>query len=352
MDLIQSAINNLTFDAKIRAQAAYSALNHVDDLIADFKMREGISQADILLDVFGLLQGLFVGIDGMYQLSFAATKYKYHININMNKALKELKYLRNDVVGHPTNRNYDDGSFGFSIILNDEITRDNLSYVTYIIKGKDIIFDKHTIHFNELLKAYEQEKIIFLRDLNAYLRRNPSKVQSSGLIVQLFEKVVKNECDRALLETIERSFLNEQNLYYDTRNRFIWRIHLVKALFDWKDPTYQDVINYITLNQILSIYQMNQDLNNDKLRMPKVKPPTLIQSFDSFIEKHQEYLRLINNLNDEDHPLFKPDLDQLISLVPSTELKNFLAWFSKLRNLNHKFLVGQLLKQTTKRIVL
>src|SRR5690606_13891944 len=108
MHIINQAINNLTFDAKIRANAAVSALGHVDAMIEDFKLREGISRADILLDVFGLLQGLFVGIDAMYQLSFTTTKYKYHININMNKNLKELKYLRNDVVGHPTNRNYED----------------------------------------------------------------------------------------------------------------------------------------------------------------------------------------------------------------------------------------------------
>lgn len=352
MDLIQQAINNLTFDAKIRAQAAFSALNHVDALIADFKLREGKSQADILLDVFGLLQGLFVGIDGMYQLSFAATKYKYHININSNKALKELKYLRNDVVGHPTNRNYDDGSFGFSIILNDEITRDKLSYITYIIKGKDIILDKHAVYFDELLKAYEQEKAIFIRDLNAYLRRNPSKIQSSGLIVQLFEKAAKHNFDFNLLESIKKLFLSEQNLFHDTRNRFIWRIHLVKTLFEWKDEAYQDVIHYITLNQILSIYQMNQDLNNDKLRMPKISLPTLIQSFDSWVEKHPESNRLINYLNDSDHPLFKADLDQLIDQVTSKDLKTFLSWFKELRNLDHKFLVGQLLKQASKRIVL
>src|SRR5690606_7520604 len=108
MEKITKAIQNLQFDAKIRAESSLSIIEHVDDMLLEFKRRESTDQASILLDVFGLMQSLFVGIDALYQLSFSVTKYKYHININQNKNLRMLKYLRNDVVGHPTNRNYDD----------------------------------------------------------------------------------------------------------------------------------------------------------------------------------------------------------------------------------------------------
>ena len=95
---MKKAIDNLTFDAKIRAESSIAALKYVDLMIEDFKVRDASSKADILLDVFGLLQGLFVAIDALYQLSFTATKYKYHVNINQNRNLRQLKYLHGRVV--------------------------------------------------------------------------------------------------------------------------------------------------------------------------------------------------------------------------------------------------------------
>lgn len=352
MHIINQAINNLTFDAKIRANAAVSALSHVDAMIEDFKLREGISRADILLDVFGLLQGLFVGIDAMYQLSFTTTKYKYHININMNKNLKQLKYLRNDVVGHPTNRNYEDGSFGFSIILNDEITRNELSYLTYIIKGKQIDSQKHTIDFKSILEAYSEEKDKFTRDLIAYLARNPRKTETSGLLVQLFEKALNDQYDFDLLTKIETLFLKEQNLYRDTRNRFVWRISLLRKLFVWNDEKYQAVIKYMTLQQILAIYQMNQDLNSSKIRIPNVELPQLLVDFDLMIKKHPASSDILNSLNDQDHPMFKNDVKELMDYAGATDVNRFIDWFLNLSDSDHKYLVGQVLKASLKRIVL
>ncbi len=344
MNTIKSVMKNLSFDTKIRAESALSAIINVDLMIEDFKQRKALNKADILLDVYGLLQGLFVGIDGLYQLSISTTKYKYHININSNRNLKQLKYVRNDVVGHPTNRNYEDGTFGFSIILDDEITKDELSYHTYIIKGREINKEKHTLYFNEVISAYSKEKNQFLSDLESYLRRQPLVVETTGLIIELFDHAQKDMYDLEDLNKIKNCFMKEQNLKAGSSNRFLWRIDLLKKLFIWKDDTYQAVIKYSILKQILAIYQMNLDLNDQKIRLPKLDLPKVILEFRRFVNQNGQVRKLISNLNDLEHPLFQSDLDSLIYLVKDEHLNKFLNWFKSLRDLDHSFLIGKILK--------
>lgn len=341
---ILDSIETLPFDAKIRAKSAYSALQYVDLMIDDFLVRTAKNKADILLDVFGVLQGLFVAIDGLYQLSFATTKYKYHININQNRTLRLLKYLRNDVVGHPTNRSYSDGTFGFSLILEDEITKDHLSYVTYIMRNKDITQSKETIYFDELIQAYKKEKSQALKDLENYLHRQPSKIETTGYIVQLFEKASINSLDVELLSKIRREFLREQNLSEDSNNRFIFRLDLLKSTFDWKDSKFQDVIHYIVLKQILSLYKMNLDLSDKKIRIPVVELPTVLRTLKKEIQSNAKKRSLITHLNDKDYPMFQNDLEQLIYQVNDPMVKEFLNWFKKISDNNHKFLVGKTIK--------
>lgn len=341
---LEKAINNLSFDAKIRAESSIAALKYVDLMIEDFKVRQAHNKADILLDVFGLLQGLFVAIDALYQLSFSATKYKYHVNINQNRNLKQLKYLRNDIVGHPTNRNYEDGSFGFSVIIEDEITKNGLSYMTYIIKGKQIKQNKVTIDFNKVLKAYESEKVNVLEDLENYLKNTPQKVETTGLIVSLFGNALKGIYNIDALKTIEKHFLKEHNLSKTSNHRFLYRLRLLKDIFQWNDAQYQQIIIYARKYQILSIYRINLDLNDKKIRIPVLTKPEVLTQFESIVKKRPHARKLIKNLNDVDHPLFSTDLDQLIDYIKDNEVKALLKWFRQIKDRNHSFVIGKLFK--------
>ncbi len=177
-------------------------------------------------------------------------------------------------------------------------------------------------------------------------------MESSALLVQLYEKAIQNQFDDQLLSRIETLFLKEQNLYKDTRNRFIWRVGLLRKLFVWKDQDYQDLIDYMILQQILSIYQMNQDLNSSKIRIPLVKMPKILETFDGFIKKHPRLSDVINNINDQDHPMFKNDVLQLIEITDNKVVKDLLDWFLNLSETDHKYLAGHVLKASLKRIVL
>ncbi|MBN3490552.1 hypothetical protein JV173_03385 [Acholeplasma equirhinis] len=344
MEKITKAIENLQFDAKIRAESSLSILEHVDDMLLEFKRRESTDQASILLDIFGLMQSLFVGIDALYQLSFSVTKYKYHININQNKNLRMLKYLRNDVVGHPTNRNYDDGSYGFSVILESEIKRDSLAYVTYIIKDKEITKDKEIIDFSKVLKAYTEEKVKLLNDLTAYLSRNEQKLSSYAYLVTLFEKGVKGEFLENDLDSLERLIMREQNLSKDSNNRFIWRLELLKKLYAWHDEKYQAYINYLKLKEILQLYKMTLDIAGKKAKMPKLKLPLILLEMNAMLLTNYSAQELIRHLNESSHPMFKYDLNHLIELVNQEDLKEFLNWFKEISDSNLSYIVGKSLK--------
>lgn len=341
---IEKAIENLSFDSKIRAKSSLAALKFVDLMIEDFKVRQAHNKADILLDVFGLLQGLFVAIDALYQLSFSATKYKYNVNINQNRNLKHLKYLRNDIVGHPTNRNYADGSFGFSVILEDEITKEKISYITYIMRDDTINKKKQTILFDDVLIAYETEKVLILKDLENYLGNMPHIEETTGLLVKLFEKALNNKFDIKDLDFIEEKFAAENNISTSSNHRFLYRLRLIKELFGWRDSKYQDIISYAVKHQILAIYKMNLDINNKRVRIPTIDKPLLISDLQSIIKKSKHARSLIHNLNDLDHPLFFSYIDQLIKIVNNPQIKQFLVWFQKLKDRDHSFAIGKIIK--------
>ena len=99
-------------EVKYKLLSSNEMLNNIDKIVNEFNT-QAINKkdlSDVLLDVFGLLQALFVGVDSLYNMVLSITKNKYYININQNYIIHELKFIRNDVVGHPTNRKY--GRYG------------------------------------------------------------------------------------------------------------------------------------------------------------------------------------------------------------------------------------------------
>ncbi|MFP4178043.1 MAG: hypothetical protein ACLFTZ_04685, partial [Acholeplasmataceae bacterium] len=155
-----------------RAQASFHMLAHVDDMIDAFRTNESKDHGNVLLDVFGLLQGLFVAIDALYDLAIGLTSYKYHINVNQNDVLHELKFVRNDIVGHPTHRTYHDGGTGFSMIDMDSLSRGRMTYRTYVYKRNALDIQTRTLRFIELIEAYLKEKDAVLAGLYNYLDKD------------------------------------------------------------------------------------------------------------------------------------------------------------------------------------
>lgn len=342
--MFEKAINNLNFDARIRAQSSISALMYVDMMIEDFKQRESKTKADILLDVFGLLQGLFVGIDSLYQLSISITKFKYHININENENLRSLKYIRNDVVGHPTNRNYEDGSYGFSFILNEEITKDNLSYMSYIIKGSEIRKQKIDVNFNQVIEAYEKAKKQVIEDINSYLERKPTKLDIPAYIVNMYQKGLKNEFDASDLNKLKEMIMTDQNIKSSSPNRLLWHVKLLNKSYQWKDNNFQDLINYMRLKEMLTIYRMYLDLSDKKIKLPIIDKPKVLVKFQKELNRINKYNELLFYMKDKTHPHFKDYLDMLMDIIEDKQVDDLLLWFSKISDSDQSYLIGKTLK--------
>src|SRR3989339_1754815 len=170
-----------------RAASSFSMLEHIDLMIQRYEAEKQTEKGAILLDVFGVLQGLFVAIDALYDLAIGLTQYKYHVNINQNPTLHELKYIRNDIVGHPTHRTYPDGGVGFSILDTKELSKEKLSYHTYIYEKNSLEVKTKDVMFHPLIEAYKKERDIVLNDILQYLQHAVTKTDIPEQVYTLYE---------------------------------------------------------------------------------------------------------------------------------------------------------------------
>lgn len=349
-DIIRQACINQEGALKLKAMASFSVLEDVDMMIKKFFVRKENDHASIMLDVFGLLQGFFVGVDALYNLSIGSTKYKYHININQNAVLKQLKFIRNDIVGHPTHRTYQDGQVGFSLIDDKSVSREQLTYKTYIYKkNKEQNQYQRTIHFKELKEAYVKEKEILLKELTDFLKNDKDFKEIKPQINYIYQKALLNEYHKEDLKKLAEDFIKKAELSKDSNHRFLWRIRILESLFGWKEPKYQEIISFLILKQLAKLDEIISDtLNQSKTRF-KIRLPKTIRQFYLFMDKQNNSKELLENINDLDHPLFTNDVKGLLKLSPPKRVKELLEWFLTLKEGTYAFSLGSVLKEYKKR---
>jgi hypothetical protein len=144
-------------------------------MIQRYEAEKQTEKGAILLDVFGVLQGLFVAIDALYDLAIGLTQYKYHVNVNSNSTLHELKYIRNDIVGHPTHRTYPNGGMGFSILSTEHLSKERFAYHTYLFEKNKMEVVTKDVYIKPLFDAYKEEKDNILEDIYRYLTHEETK---------------------------------------------------------------------------------------------------------------------------------------------------------------------------------
>src|SRR5690606_38008620 len=179
-----------------------------------------------------------------------------------------------------------------------------------------------------------------MSDLNNYLSRNRIKVESIGYLVNMFEKGVKNTFEMKDIVKLEFLIKDEQNIAKEANNRFVWRVQLLKKLYVLKDDQHQDIIKYLRLKEILSIYKMTLDLSNKKVKMPNLRLPKVLTDLKSLVKQNKSINELIKHLNESSHPMFKYDLSHLIDQISDENIKEFLKWFENLEDSDLSYLVG------------
>lgn len=325
-----------------RAQSSFSMLEHVDLMIKRYIAEKQTEKGAILLDVFGILQGLFVAIDALYDLAIGLTQYKYHVNVNSNPTLHELKYIRNDIVGHPTHRTYPNGGMGFSILSPEHLSKERFTYHTYIFEKNKMEVNTKDVYITPLFEAYEEEKNNILNDIFKYLTHIETETNIPEDIYSLYETL-----NLDLLHEIKEKFKKEYELDEKSSHRFLWRADLLDLLINWdeEDKELKEIVFYMSKFQASKMYEIALDLENRKGADLYTPIPNLLLSFYKFMRKNEKVaLPLLKNIHDYHHPLFHSDLTALLSLNPSKDAAKLLRFLKHADAEPKAFLIGSALK--------
>lgn len=281
--------------------SAISALETTNEIQKSyFKNDDKLELSDYVMRLYALLQGLFVSIDSLYALSLSLTKSKNFININNNKDLRQLKYIRNDVVGHPSNRVLNSDVLAYCILDNSSIRLDKFSYKIYT---KDEISSKE-VNVIDLLNSYYKEANELLDELYKISSNDKNRTNLETLIAITLDDYFS---DRSYLENFEL-FIEEYKRVYPSskkgQHRILWRYELIKKLssYEIKNEEEQDTIHYCVGLELIKIYEL---VFKNKYRVDTIKrTPLYVSSFYRFLNKNKYLYSYLDYLNDSDHPLF------------------------------------------------
>ena len=298
--------------------SAIGALRITNDIRISFlKPEEGLKKEDYALRLYALLQSLFVSIDSLYSLAYGITRSKSFININNNPDLRSLKYIRNDVVGHPSNRVLGNEDLAYCILDEDSITKERFSYFIFTKESKE----EKVVDINNLIKSYYEES----NDLLDTLLSLASDNISSNALEEKITKVLDGfYLYNSYVEELD-DFIKEYHKSYPnskrSQHRILWRYELVKRLGDinYKDDDMNQVIKYCLGLELNKMYELIFDLKYNITVSKKL--PILISSFYRFLNKNREYVKTLPYLKSPDHPFFEKTLIRLYNAVSVKKLK-------------------------------
>lgn len=326
-------------------------LNQVDLIVNAYEKEEVTETDQILLHVFGLLQTLFVGVDALYDLVEEVTNNKFLININQNDKMHELKFIRNDVVGHPTSRTYRQRRQGFCMLDLKDISFDKIKYDTYIKKKNGSVkVDTREVNLLHVISEFKKEKNDIVEGVKEFMEKPYEK--DLWLLVSKLEKMYLDRKDVSNQIKEIKHHLASETYQQKTENRLVWRLNLLELASNWKtnDAELNNFIKYIRGEQLNKVIEIALIMTGQTRSIKKQKLPYLLKDlYFEIKDNEEEMLPLITNLHDKRHPLHFIDLDELISLCESRgslKLLNFL----KEEQLEEKvYLIGSMIKNYKKR---
>lgn len=310
--------------------AALSALETTNEIQKSyFKRVDNLDLSDNVLRLYALLQGLFVSVDSLYALAYSLTKSKSFININLNQNLRELKYIRNDVVGHPANRVLDSSGLAYCILDNESITPSEFSYFIY---SKDDV-TKKKICINNLVSAYYNECNIYLEQIKriASSKRNQNKLES--IAVKCFDCYQMKGDYLSVLNELEKEYLKEYPNALPSGHRILWRINLIKELVDFKSND-NDVLDLVLYSIGLEIIKILELLSNDdyKISLDR-RTPYLLSNFYRFLNKNENMVLYIDKILDIKNPLFKSSINHMLDYATKKKVNGPIRYLNLLLDL-------------------
>lgn len=310
--------------------AALSALNTTNEIQkCYFNLPETSNSGERALRLYALLQGLFVSIDSLYALAYSLTKSKKIININRNQTLRELKYIRNDVVGHPATRMLSSNTLAYCILDDQKITSTDFVYKIYSGTG----IEEKKVVIEPLVTAYYVESNRFLKELYLAARESQTNGRLTTLAIEALDSYeMGGEYDSKLVE-IRKLYLKKYPNATSAQHRVIWRLDAVELLKNYQTEQKQikAVAQYAIGLELIKLYQL---LSGKVTPMNlRIKTPEWVSSFYRFLRRFKDANQHVEKILDIKHPLFLSGITELMNLAKNKNYIHVLAYLTFIRQL-------------------
>ncbi len=292
-----------------KTMSSLEVLKNSDQVLNTYLSKNVNSKGELILNIYGLLQNLFVYVDALYDLSRAVLKNKHIININQNRQLRKIKHIRNDIVGHPTYRTYSRGGVSYSLINFEKSSKEEIYYtVYYYFKNSNEIYDE-VINIYNLINDYKLESNAILKEI---YQRITVKPLITNLYLEAYNLVVNinKENNLTLLTNLKEKYLNSYNLKEDAKNRFTWRFKLLKKAINLNKAELKEFKDYLKYYQANKLYMMFLELEDQYYQKVNKNVPLKIKQLVKEI-KLKNLVKYVYNLNDNSHFYFKKDVNEL-----------------------------------------
>ncbi len=311
-NIIKDIYNELK-DNSSNSPLVKSALSTLDNMneMQEFYLNSIINNHDIgerILRLYALLQGLFVGIDSLYALAVYMCGSKSFININQNKVLKEVKYIRNDVVGHPVNRVYDNNQLAYCVLNSNNIKETTISYDIYTNNKKST----KDVDLLECLNNYYIESNELLIYLLEFYKFN-SKSNLVSKTKDFYEKFDPNNYNTLELREYYNELYKTNN---DKQSRFIWRINLLETFKQKKfKGLKEDLFNYSLKYQVKKLLEIAYLVEGQKIEVDvNYRFPRYLMLLKDFLYTNKFYVDKLDILLDATHPYFISTIESMLDI--------------------------------------
>lgn len=298
-----------------------------------------------ILRLYALLQGLFVCIDSLYALAYFMCGSKTFININQNKALKELKYIRNDVVGHPVNRVYDDNQVAYCLLKPNDVFETSIKYEIYTNNTMSV----KDVNLIECLENYYLESNELLKYLLEFYEHNVKENSIVMITKKFYDEFNPSDYDEKVLRNYYEEYFKTKN---ENQSRYIWRLNLLSK---YKKNIYKgfkkDLYNYSLSLQTKKLLEIAYLIENQKIEVEvKSKFPRYLMLLKEFLYNNKKFIDDLNILLDAKHPYFESTLTNMKNIASSSNNKILVELFDWLFEIKEDEGLVYLLASTFKTI--
>ena len=307
---------------KIEYFASIMALDLNKDIIGFFykTIDKDYSKEELCLRTYGLLQAVFVSIDAIYSLSMSLTNSKNFVNINDNPTLRELKYIRNDVVGHPTNRIVA-RDIVYCVLNPEDISKYSFKYHIYNMDNDEI----RTVSFLQMLNDYYLEAYKILDVLLNYQEVHKTNMFSDDLYY-----IVTKYKDGVNVNALFRQFRTEYKREYTQNSRIYKRVNLIIKV---NRLPHTKLNNFAYLFHLNYLYENVCAIERQKVKAIDLKPyPDDLNEVIKFFKDNKEYKPMLDTLSNYNNPGFKEAINRMINLMKKNNLSLARMFFEEIRS--------------------